>query len=244
MELVDAHAHLEMLKNLEAELKRARSVGVVAIIAVGSDLVSNERVLELARAYPDFVFAAFGIHPWKLSESFEQGLQYIERHIDECIAIGEVGLDFWIKKDRELQLKAFKGVLELAKRCEKPVILHTRGAWREAFELVRDAGVKRAVFHWYSGPLGVQEELLRRGYYISATPAANYSETHRAALRKTPLEGLLLETDSPVAYRGVEARPSDIVKTLEAVTELKRLDRQRVAEQTTKNVEELFGLEF
>jgi TatD DNase family protein len=242
MRLIDAHAHLEELHNLEAELEKARLAEVIGIIAVGSDLASNKRVLEVSRSHPGFVFAALGLHPWGLREEFSQGVEFIEKEINKCVALGEVGIDYWIKKDRRLQLAAFMKILDLAERYEKPLILHTRGAWREAFELIDERKIERAVFHWYSGPLDTLRRLLNRGYYVSATPAAEYSEPHRQALKEVPLERLLLETDAPVAYRGSESRPSDVVKTLRAISKLKGVAEEKVAEITTENVIELFGL--
>lgn len=204
--MIDAHAHLEELHNLEVEFEKARLAGVIGIIAVGSDLASNKRVLEISRSHHGFVFAALGLHPWSLREGFSQGVEFIEQSIDECVALGEVGIDYWIKKDRRLQLAAFMEILDLAERHEKPLILHTRGAWRNAFELVSERRIKKAVFHWYSGPLDTLRELLDRGFYVSATPAVEYSEPHRQALKEVPLERLLLETDAPVVYKGLESR--------------------------------------
>ena len=242
--MIDAHAHLDEVPNLNLELGRARDAGVVAVIAVGSEEKSNEAVLRIARRHPGFVLPALGLHPWSLREDFESTLKSIENNVDECVALGEVGLDFRIQKARELQIEAFKRVLEFARRFRKPVIVHSRWAWREAFELVREGGVKRAVFHWYSGPLETLRELLASGCYISATPAAEYSEPHRLALKEVPLDRLLLETDSPVAYRGMESRPSDVVRVLKAVARLKGVDGNEIADATTENVIGLFGLEL
>jgi TatD DNase family protein len=242
MRLIDAHAHLEELHNLEMEFEKARLGGVIGIIAVGSDLASNKRVLEISLSQPGFVFAALGLHPWSLREGFSQEVEFIEQNINKCVALGEVGIDYWIKKDRRLQLAAFTEILNLAERHQKPLILHTRGAWRDVFELIGERRIEKAVFHWYSGPTDTLRKLLNRGYYVSATPAAEYSEPHRQALKEVPLERLLLETDAPVVYKGLESRPSDVVKTLRAVSKLKGVAEKKVAEITTENAIKLFGL--
>lgn len=241
--MVDGHAHLEEVDDLDSELHLANEMGVVAVIAVGSDKKSNEKVLGIAKRNRGFVFPALGLHPWNLGEDLEDTLDYIESHIEECVALGEVGLDFKIKKSKELQIEAFKGVLELAKRFEKPVIVHSRWAWRETFELVRASGVK-AVFHWYSGPLDILRQMLDFGCYVSATPAVEYSEPHRLAMRESPLDRLLLESDSPVAFRGVKSRPSDVVKVARAVAQLIGASEVKVAEKTTENATRLFGLKI
>ncbi|MEM2251489.1 MAG: TatD family hydrolase [Candidatus Hadarchaeales archaeon] len=244
MRLVDCHAHLAELLNLDQELEKAKEVGVRAIVAVGTDKTSNEIVGRISEKYQGYVFPALGLHPWNLGNDIEKEVRSIEKHIEECIALGEVGLDFKYQTPRELQTKAFSLILDLASRYDKPIIVHSRWAWREAFEMVRDVGIKRAVFHWYSGPLDVMREILAEGYYISATPAVEFSEAHKRAIRETPLERLLLETDSPVKYRGVPSGPQDITKTLEGVARLKEVEKAKVAEITTENATEFFNIKL
>ena len=91
------------------------------------------------------------------------------------------------------------------------------------------------VFHWYSGPFDTLEEIIRSGYFISATPALRYSPVHQEAIRRTPLEFLLVDTDTPVNYQGLEARPKDVRISLEEVSRLKGLSAEKVSEQTTRN---------
>lgn len=244
MRLIDSHAHLNEVPRVEEELDRAKQAGLVAVIAVGQDENSNEATLKIARRHDGFVFPALGLHPWNLREDVNDMLNFLEKNINGCIALGEVGLDFKYPKPRELQIKAFEGVLDLAARHEKPVIVHSRWAWKEAFEIVKDKGVDRAVFHWYSGPVETLREILSFGCYVSATPAVGYSGPHRLAIRETPLGRLLIETDSPVKYRGIDSRPADVVKTMKAVASLKGVDEAKIAETTTKNAIELFGLEL
>lgn len=244
MRLIDSHAHLEGVPNLDIELDRARSNGLVAVIAVGSDEKSNKDMLRISRRYAKFVLPALGLHPSNLREDFEGVAKFIEANIEECVAVGEVGLDFKYRTPKELQIKAFDRVLDLAVRYDKPVIIHSRWAWEEAFEMTRDAGAKRAVFHWYGGPIRTLREILELGCYVSAAPSAEYNEPHRLALKEVPLDRLLLETDSPVKYRGIASTPSDVLRSLRAVAQLKEADEREVAEVTTKNAIELFRLEL
>ncbi|MEM2889747.1 MAG: TatD family hydrolase, partial [Candidatus Hadarchaeum sp.] len=138
----------------------------------------------------------------------------------------------------------FARILELAENYDKPVIIHSRWAWREAFEMVKSTGAMRAVFHWYSGPLDVLREIIEQGFYISATPAAEFSKAHQMVIKEVPLERLLLETDSPVKYRGIVSTPSHILKTLKAVAQLKEIDESRLAEITTKNATNIFRIKI
>jgi len=110
--------------------------------------------------------------------------------------------------------------------------------------MVCEAGLKKAVFHWYSGPMEVLTRIIEKGYLISATPALVYSSRHRKAIRRMPMGGLLLETDAPQAYRGVESEPKDLLTSLFAVADLKGMEPEEVANWTTQNARELFELDL
>jgi TatD DNase family protein len=239
--LIDVHAHLEELENLAQSLEEARVSGVSAIIAVGSDMASNTRVLQIAEKYPNYIYPALGYHPWKIKEEeVEENLSFIRDQIKHCIALGEVGLDYKVKVKKELQWKVFGAILDLANRYNKPVIIHCRFSHSRALKMVMEKGVRRAVFHWYSGSLDLLDELLSVGYLISATPALQYSPPHQAAIKKAPLEKILLETDTPVVYQGKESRPKDVQISLAEVSRMKGLEPQIVARQTTLNASEFF----
>jgi len=244
MQLVDTHTHLEQVEDVPHALERAQKSGVIAIVAMGMDLASNKRVLDLAVAYPGLIYPALGIHPWAIVASeLEETLEFVSSHIDDCVAVGEIGLDYWLKKDKGLQREAFVRMLEIAAEHEKPVSTHSRDSYEDVFRMVKESGTNKAVFHWYSGPLEITKEIVDCGYYVSATPAAEYSEKHREVLRTVPLDNLLLETDCPVKYNDIKSEPSDVRSTLEAVARLKDEEPAAVAEATTKNSIALFNLD-
>jgi TatD DNase family protein len=251
--LVDSHLHLDEIEDVEKAIYEAKQVGVVALIAVGQDYESNLKVLELSEKHKAFVYPALGLHPWSLGDmdnaQVALNLRLVEENIGRAVAIGEIGLDYHKKVKaavgRERQKEVFKAMLELARREDKPVSVHSRYAWKDGFDLVKETGVSKAVFHWYTGFSSVLREIIAEGYFISATPAAEYHDEHRRAIKETPLENLLLETDSPVTYgreTRYESRPSDITRALGAVARLKGLEEGVVAEQTTANAVRLFSL--
>lgn len=249
--LIDTHAHLDDIENLDPVIARARENGLIAIIAVGVDYESNNRVLEIAERY-SIVFPALGCHPGELGETaaeIERNLQFIEDNVESTVGIGEIGLDYHkratSKVSKDTQKQVFKDVLAIAKRYAKPALVHSRYSWWDCFTLVQESGVERAVFHWYSGPLSVLRDLISQGYYASATLAAEYHEDHRRAMSETPCDNLLLETDSPVIYRWgteFESEPADVTRVLEAVARLKGVERDVLAQRTTENALTLFGL--
>ncbi|MFC2010032.1 TatD family hydrolase [Chloroflexota bacterium] len=201
--LVETHAHLDEIEDPEQAVAEAKKAGIIAIIAVGSDYESNQKVLALARQYSGFVYPALGLHPWYLEgANLERDLEFMEANIDESVAIGEIGLDY-----------------------------HKRVRARADKDSQKD----------------VLRDIINNGYYISATPAVEYHEEHRRAVKATPLDRLLLETDSPVIYqRGTESeyesRPADILRSLRGAAELTGLDEDRIAEATTANALRLFGI--
>lgn len=250
MNLIDSHCHLEEIENLELAIEKAKSAGLVAIIAVGSDYQSNNQVLEIAERYSGFVYPALGMHPGRLEVSLvKQNLKFIEDHLFEAKGIGEIGLDYdkrIIKiAPKELQKSVIKEVLLIANKYQKPVIIHSRYAWRDALTLAEDTKIQKAVFHWYTGPTSVLGDIVSRGYLISATPAAEYHQEHRRAVKAVALENLLIETDSPVSY-GVElkwkAEPADTLRALKAVAQLRGISEQELAQITTNNAIKFFDL--
>jgi len=197
--LIDSHAHLEELEDLDSAIERARQGGVVAIVAVGSDYESNNQVLEIAERYRSLVYPALGLHPGRLDKvipSLERHLQFIEDY-----------------------------------------------AWRDSFTLAQEAGVQGAIFHWYTGPTNVFNDIVSQGYFVSATLAAEYHAEHRRAIKEAPLPNLLLETDSPVVYRGHQAEPADVGRALQATAELKGLSPEIIADKTTENALKLYRIQ-
>ncbi len=241
--LIDGHAHLNAIIPIGPAIERACSVGVSRIIAVGMDLESNKKTLEIAGNYPGCVFPAIGYHPWSILENeIENNLAFIEKHIDQCVAVGEVGLDYKIKVKKALQWKVFSRVLKIAGKNEKPVIIHTRFSYERAHRMVVEAGIKKAVFHWYSGPENVLFRIIEDGYFVSATPALVFSKAHREAIAKAPLEKILIETDSPVKYRYKTSEPADLLETLQQLARLKEISEDKVALITTENSTRLYGI--
>jgi len=253
--VIDTHAHLDELSDLDLMLKEARESGVIAIVAVGSDYQSNVEILEISQRYGSFAYPALGLHPWQLanikSSQIDDNLRFIERNITRVVAIGEIGLDYDKRvvkvAPKDLQKDVLRHLLNLAKKYAKPAIIHSRYAWKDSFQLVQDAGIDKVVFHWFTGFSSVLRDIISSGYFISATPATEYHEEHRRAVKETPLDKLLLETDCPVTYgreAKYESKPADVIRSLKATAELKGVDEATIAEQTTRNAIEFFSLEM
>lgn len=239
--LIDGHAHLDAIPQVGEAIKRALSAGVSKIVAVGMDLESNKKTLEIAENFPECIFPAIGYHPWSIIENeIEDTLSFIEIHINQCIAVGEVGLDYKIKVRKALQWEVFSRVLEIAQKNDKPVIIHTRFSYERAHRMVKEAGIKKAVFHWYSGPENVLSRIIEDGYFVSATPALAFSKAHREAIAIAPLERILIETDSPVKYRYKTSEPADLLETLQQLAFLKGISENQATRAATENAQRFF----
>jgi len=251
--LIDTHAHLDEIEDLAPVIAAARAKGLEAIIAVGQDLQSNLRVLELATEYKGYIYAALGLHPWALGNlsdiQLQENIDFISSNIGHAVALGEVGLDYDKRvlkgASKEAQQGALTALLKIAAANEKPVSLHSRYAWKDCLQIVKGIELKKVVFHWYTGFSSTLSELLEAGYYISATPAAEYHDEHRRAIREAPVEQLMLETDCPVYY-GRELRyrssPVDVTRSLQAASAIKAIDGEQLAYKTTSNARSFFGI--
>jgi TatD DNase family protein len=253
--LIDTHAHLDELQNLDSMLEAARTAGVIAVVAVGSNHRSNIETLEISQRHRDLVHPALGLHPWELANlgpsEIDDNLQFVEQNIASAVAVGEIGLDYDKRvlkvASKELQQQVLGRLLNIARKYAKPAIIHSRYAWKDALILVQNAGIDRAVFHWFTGFSSVLKDIIDGGYFVSATPASEYHEEHRRAVKEAPLQRLLLETDCPVTY-GREARyesqPTDVLRGLKAVSQLRGVEEAIIAEQTTRNAIEFFSLDI
>ena len=157
--IIDTHAHLDEVENLDGMLEEARAAGVIAIVAVGSNYQSNVKTLELSQIYYPFVYPALGLHPCELADlepsGIDKNLRFIEENIASAVAIGEIGLDYNKRvlkaTPKELQKDVLQQLLRLAKKYTKPAVIHSRYDWKDALQLVQNAVVDKAVFHWFTG---------------------------------------------------------------------------------------------
>lgn len=254
MRLIDTHAHLDFnnYKEDRAEvLQRAKKAGVEKIVNVGADLAGSRRSLQLAEKY-DFIYAAVGIHPHEADKVNSRTLSELKKLAGskKVKAIGECGLDFYYDNSpRQVQKEAFKKELELALELELPVIIHSREAAAETFEILAETAdfAENLIFHCYAyGPEDI-EEVIARDYYAAfgGLITFNNAEAVRRALAKMPLNRILLETDAPyltpVPHRGKRNESSYLEYIIKKAAEIKGIEAQKLAEITTENAERIYN---
>ena len=133
-------------------------------------------------------------------------------------------------------------MLNLAVTVNKPVIIHSRFSHQRTYEMAMGAGVEKAVFHWYSGPVNVLDNIIASGFFVSATPALAYSLHHQTAMKRAPVKRILIETDAPVQYGDRASEPADLKETLFHLSRIKKMPGDKLAGIVTKNAERFFGL--
>jgi len=252
--IIDTHAHLDQLEDIPGALQRASEAGLSDIIAVSVDLGSMQKLLDLAPNYKEpRIHVGLGIHPGMVKPEEQQAaFDFMRANVKKARAIGETGLDYWykwVRKDeveRQKQKDSFQFHLELGREFDLPVIVHSRGAWRDALAMAIESKTKRVLFHWYSGPVDILDGILKAGFYVSTSPSVAYSPESQRAMVHAPLERILIETDSPVTYRDGEssfqAEPRDVTRTWKALSRLKGIDEEKVLEQVNGNAKQFFGI--
>ena len=249
----DSHSHLDEAcfdADREKILKELPDWQVEGLIDVGCDLESSRRAVAFAETRPN-VWAAVGSHPDDADHVDEALLQeYISLAAHEkAVAVGEIGLDYHYEDvPREIQKRAFRQQMELARELDLPVIVHQREAQADALEIVKAFPEVTGVFHCFSGSTEMALELIKRGWYVGFTGVLTFKNARRAVetARAVPLDRILIETDcpymSPEPYRG-RRNDSRLVSLVgKKLAQLLDLPEQTVMEATTENVKRLFRL--
>jgi len=246
--LIDVHCHINLYLTIDKVIKNARDVGVEKIIAVAMSSISQERVLEIASQYNE-VFASLGIHPEevKMNNKIEQQLDsiidLIKKNKQTICAIGEIGLDHYFVKNKELypiQKRIFEKMLMLAQDLELPVNLHTKGAEKIVFNTLPSYKIPNVNIHWYSGPETFLKVGIDRGYFFSITPALSYSPAVKKTVIMVDNEHLLLESDGPVKYSGNVGTPGMIRDVLNTISKLKNIPTHKLEAQILENTKKIF----
>ena len=255
MELFDTHAHYDAEQfdpDRDGVLAALPGAGVALVVNPGCDLPSSEAALSLAAKWP-FLYAAVGYHPENCAPYREEDLDTIRdmARRDKCVAIGEIGLDYYWEENppRELQRRVFRDQMALARELDLPVIVHDREAHGDSLRIVLDYPALRGVFHCFSGSPEMAAELLKRGWYLGFDGPITYKNAKRApeVAAVTPLDRMVMETDSPyltpVPHRGERNDSRYLPFVAEKLAEWKGVTAEEIIDITWRNGLRLFGLE-
>ena len=245
--LIDSHCHLVNEDyDIDDVIKKASENGVKYLIVSGSEREDNILNMELLNKY-DNIFFSVGYHPSMASSVTEDDYIFLEKCLmnDKVVAIGEIGLDYhYGKEDMDEQKKLFRRQLDLAKKYNKPVVIHTRDAFLDTYNILREYNLS-GVIHCFSGSLEVAKQYLDLGYYLGIGGVITFKNSKlKDVIKEIGLDKVVFETDSPYLspFRGKKNEPSNVKFVCEFVSNLLDLSFDEVAKITSNNSIALFKL--
>jgi len=253
----DTHCHLdgeEFAEDREQVIERAREAGVGKIFLPAIDLSTSRRILDLCRQYPDYLYPMVGLHPEEVRADWRDQLSMINSQlsISECVAIGEVGLDFyWSREFEQEQQEAFEEQVRWSVETRLPLMIHCRKAQNELVAILRRYAkdLPGGVFHCFTGNEHEAAELLQfDGFVLGVGGVLTFKKSHLPEVlpAAVPLDRIVLETDAPymapVPMRGQRNEPAYTRYVLERMAEAYGVSQETLAAQTNANVARVFGV--
>ena len=251
--MIDSHCHLDhepLLSDLSNVIKRSKEVGIKKLLTISTSFESFSRVKELINR-DEMIYGTIGIHPHETSKNIITSKQIIENFNEnsKIIGIGETGLDFYYnnsKKDE--QIASFKEHIEASLQTNTPLIVHSRDAENETFEILNEYKNKnlKILMHCFTGSKKFSEKLMTLNSYFSASGIITFKNSLdlQDTFRSIPIDNILIETDSPflapVPKRGKKNEPSFIDFTATKLAEIKNIPKQVLIKKTTDNFNKLF----
>ena len=251
--MIDSHAHLiwdVFNQDLENIIKNSLSKNINKFIHPCVELKDFERMRELKNKYSDNIFLCAGVHPshansWENNNNKSRDL--ILSLKQEIIAIGEAGLDYFHKEiSPEIQKQVFTDQCLIAKELDLPLVIHSRDAQRDTYEILKNLNITRGVVHCFNGSQKDAEEFLSLGLYIGIGGSLTFKNSRelRETVKNLPLEKILLETDcpflAPQKYRGQRNEPAFLEEIALKLAEIKNTSLEKIDKITQENTENLF----
>ena len=252
--LFDTHAHMDdraFDEDREELLADLPNRGIALVMNPGCSLESSGYVDKLTKAY-GYIYGAVGSHPDvadEVNEAVLEEYRMLCKQNDKIKAIGEIGLDYHYEDiPREIQLKAFRMQMELARELGLPVIVHEREAHEDGMKVVDEFPEVKGVFHCYSGSAEMAKELVKRGWYIGFTGVLTFKNARKAieVASSIPLDRIVIETDcpymSPEPFRGKRNDPGKVYRMAEKLAELRGLTVEEIQSITLENGKRLYRM--
>ena len=251
--MIDSHCHLDhepLFSDLKNVIQRSKDVGIEKLLTISTSLESFSRIKELIKI-DEMIYGTIGIHPHESSKDIITSKEIIRdlRENSKIIGIGETGLDFYYNNsEKEKQISSFKQHIEASIETNKPLIVHSRDAEKETFEILnqyKNQNIK-ILMHCFTGSKQFSEKLLTLNSYFSASGIITFknSTNLQETFKSLPLDKVLIETDSPflapVPNRGKKNEPSYIDFTAAKLAEIKNISKSELIKITTNNFNRLF----
>ena len=248
--LVDTHCHLSLTDDIDSILMDAATNNVKKLIISGCDAKSIRDGLEIIYRYPE-IYMTVGFHPDEVDDITDKDLNDLEVLIKtnkKIVGIGEIGLDYYHNDmNKERQREIFIKQLELAKKYDLPVVIHSRESIGEIYDILKEHKGVRGVIHCFSGSLEMAKSFIDLGFYLGIGGVITFKNSNlKDVIKELSLDNIVLETDSPYLapepYRGKTNFPQNIKIIAQYIRKLKDISLEEVTEKTTSNVNKIYNL--
>lgn len=253
--IFETHAHYDdesFNDDREALIRSLPEKGIGRIINVGASIETTKTTLELAAKY-DYIYAAVGVHPSDISGLNEETFAWLKEQasLPKTVAIGEIGLDYyWDKEQHEIQKEWFIRQLQLARKLNMPVNIHSREAAQDTMEIMKEyATDMKAIIHCYSYSKEMAEEYVKMGYLLGIGGVVTFKNAKKLkeVVKAVPLSHIVLETDcpylAPEPNRGKRNASSNLIYVAQTIAELKGTTTEEVIAVTEENARKFYGLD-
>jgi TatD DNase family protein len=253
--MIDSHCHLDhepLLENLDQVIKRSKEAGITKLLTICTTLDSFDRIKTIVKKDP-MIYGTFGIHPHETEDNLLVDKDFIINEVsnnEKIIGIGETGLDFFYNhSDKVKQINCFRVHIEASIELNKPIIIHSRNAETETFEILKSykSDKLKILMHCFTGSTKFAKQLLELNAFFSASGIITFKNSLdlQETFKNLPLDKLLIETDSPflapIPMRGKKNEPSFVKYTLEKLSLIKNKTIEEMSNLTTKNFNRLFN---
>lgn len=254
--IFETHAHYDDEKfdgDREELIAELREAGIGHVINVGASIESTKTTLELVKKY-DFMYAAAGVHPSDVDGLNEETFAWLaeQTRLDKTVAVGEIGLDYYWDKEPEVQKNQriwFQKQMELARKADLPVIIHSRDAAGDTMRIMKEVHAEEipGVIHCYSYSPEMAKEFVKMGYYIGVGGVVTFKNAKKLVqtVQEIPIERILLETDcpymAPEPHRGTRNSSLNLPYVAAKIAELKGISAEEVISITEQNAYRLFS---
>lgn len=255
MHLIDTHCHIDVEEfdaDRAAVIARAKAAGVAAMVVPGIHMTGMAGLVELC-SQDDALYPALGLHPVYLEQHRPEDLEALAALVERVrpVAIGEIGLDYYVKDDLDprRQQALFEAQLAIARDADLPVVLHIRKAYDQVLATLRRMRITRGIAHAFSGSLQQARQFIDQGLKLGFGGTVTYegSTRIRRLARELPLDAIVLETDAPdiptARHRGERNSPEYLPEVLHALAEVRGEDPAHIAAVTTANARSLLNLQ-